>query len=189
MPPYKVILVGTTNVGKTSILRALEGVNNASTTSTTSMQIHSISTYGPDGTDIVINFWDTAGQEQYKSVGPIYYQNSNACIAVFDITAPATKDEMMTYIENYKSMNENSVIIIAANKSDLENHSDEEIDDHVNWAEGKGYRIFFTSARTGEGIAELLTYVSSKVVPVREFESLPSVKVDNSQPFYQKFCC
>lgn len=43
-----------------------------------------------DGQRIELNIWDTAGQEKFHSLGPIYYRDSQGAILVYDITDPSS---------------------------------------------------------------------------------------------------
>ena len=38
------------------------------------------------GKRVNLEIWDTAGQEKYSALAPIYYRNSNGAILVYDIT-------------------------------------------------------------------------------------------------------
>jgi len=93
----KVILIGDTNVGKTSVLNRFAAGNFRDTTNATvtgSFRSKDILINnpenpfkGPDEQDIVrIQLWDTAGQERYKSLAKIYFQRADAAIIVYDIS-------------------------------------------------------------------------------------------------------
>ena len=82
----KVTLVGSAHVGKTSIVTSMKKMEfNPDYISTIPMDISRISRKVYDKT-IKIDIWDTAGQEQYRSLVPMYLQNSDIVILVYDIT-------------------------------------------------------------------------------------------------------
>lgn len=39
-----------------------------------------------DGDRVNLSIWDTAGQEKFHALGPIYYRDSQGAILVYDIT-------------------------------------------------------------------------------------------------------
>ena len=168
IPSYKVTFVGPTNVGKTSVLKRLDKnvFSETETAPTTSMQCHPHTFTSLKGIVINVNFWDTAGQEEYKSLGPMYYRNSAYCIAVFDVTNKDTFTLLLDYIQMFKENNNvtNAQIAVVGNKMDL-------LDDHtatnsyLNWAVENGYSLYLTSAKTGEGIADLVHELVEALVP------------------------
>ena len=50
-----------------------------------------------NNTDYLIQIWDTAGQEQYRSVAKIFYQNASVVILVYDITKQSSFDAIKNY--------------------------------------------------------------------------------------------
>ena len=172
IPSFKVTFVGPTNVGKTSILVRL--VDNTfspqSIAPTTSMQCHPFKCKTEKGTEIQLNFWDTAGQEHFKSLGPMYYRNAAYCIAVFDLTNPGSFEEMKDYIRMFKENSENgNNITIAGNKKDLVQDK-QSMPEMLNWAETNGYTMIFTSALTGDGISDLLNQIVDDLTPKEDAE-------------------
>lgn len=39
-----------------------------------------------DNTEVELDIWDTAGQEQYHCLAPVYYRGAQAAVVVYDIT-------------------------------------------------------------------------------------------------------
>ena len=50
-----------------------------------------------DNQKIKFEIWDTAGQEQYRSIAQIFYKNTSGCILVYDISKRETYDEIKDY--------------------------------------------------------------------------------------------
>jgi len=51
-----------------------------------------------NGVTIKLQIWDTAGQEKYRSVTPIYYRDAAAAIIVFDVTSRLSLDDAQTWV-------------------------------------------------------------------------------------------
>ena len=93
----KAVLVGETGVGKTCIIERLcfnKYTNNPAAT-LGAANVEKILNYGKE--KLVLDIWDTAGQETYRSLNRIFYKNAKIVVLVYDITRKQTFDE----IENY----------------------------------------------------------------------------------------
>ena len=80
---YKIVLLGDTTVGKTSIVCRYyydKFIDSHETTIGASF-------FSKEINNINLHIWDVAGQERYKSLTPIYYRNSYAAFFVFDINS------------------------------------------------------------------------------------------------------
>jgi Ras-related protein Rab-21 len=53
-----------------------------------------------DNKNVLLSFWDTAGQEKFQSLAPIYYRDANAALLVYDITNRETFDKVAFYYGN-----------------------------------------------------------------------------------------
>jgi len=93
----KVVLIGESGVGKTSIIQSyidktfdvdLESTGGANFTT-------KIITIGKQ--KIKFEIWDTAGQERYRSLANVFYKNASICILVYDITRKVTFDNLKKY--------------------------------------------------------------------------------------------
>ena len=108
----KVVLIGESGVGKTSIIqRFMENTFSSSTISTTDAIFIEKEMYFEDiNQKIKFELWDTAGQEKYRALAKVFYNNTSICIMVYDITSKKTFDELKNYwAENIKNnISENS---------------------------------------------------------------------------------
>ena len=79
---YKVIVVGETDVGKSSLTNRFIYKRFSNYTSSTVG-----AAYGRIiENDMTIGFWDTAGQERYLSIVDYYYRGSDIVLMVFDMS-------------------------------------------------------------------------------------------------------
>jgi small GTP-binding protein len=75
----KVVLLGNSQVGKTCIITRLVSGKFSESLSTigAAFQTHMLAT--PTGS-VTLQIWDTAGQEQYRSLSPMYYRAAQVAI-------------------------------------------------------------------------------------------------------------
>ena len=87
---YKVILVGNSGVGKTSlILKYIDNIVDTKYNATIGIDFKvKFLTYS--NSKIKLQIWDTAGQERFKSLIPSYLKDANCAIIVYDVTNKAT---------------------------------------------------------------------------------------------------
>ena len=121
MKTIKVVIIGDTQVGKSCILtRFVEGKFNHDTNSTIGAAF-STKVIEAKGQSIKIQIWDTAGQEQYRSLTPIYYRNTNVAIIVFDLTNATSLDNVESWFQEVKEKAPScNYIAFCGNKCDLE---------------------------------------------------------------------
>jgi small GTP-binding protein len=161
-----VVFLGDTGVGKTSVLGFHEnGVFQPTATTTSPSCIRS--QFSGDKHTIILNFWDTAGQEKFRSMANLYIRHAFAVILVFDVTSL----ESYNHLENWMEMCHQSdpsprVYFIVGNKIDLRPHRKVEHCDAERWAVSNNAAYMEVSALTGEGIGELFTAVGAGVLDV-----------------------
>lgn len=120
---YKIIFIGESDVGKSSImLRFVKDSFDENINSTIGIDFSSkIIQY--KGHNIKINIWDTAGQEKYNSIVNNYYKNVDGAIIVFDLNNQPSFDKMhKKWITKFKEeCGKDKPFIIVGNKKDLDN--------------------------------------------------------------------
>lgn len=95
--PYKIILVGTQAVGKSSLLfRIIESKFDQNYSSTIGVDFKNVVvTVGQKQVELQI--WDTAGQQKFKALTQTYYRGAQGCICVYDIN----DDDSLIKAEGY----------------------------------------------------------------------------------------
>ena len=94
----KVVLIGESGVGKTSIIsRFITNIFNPLQIPTTAASYVSKTVEIENGKNVKFELWDTAGQERYRSIARIFYQNAAVCILVYDITRKSSFEEIKKY--------------------------------------------------------------------------------------------
>ena len=118
----KLILIGDSGVGKTSLLNRYIGeqfIPNQPCTINSDFKIKSIRIDELTFAEIII--WDTCGQERYRSMTRQYFQDAHGIILVYDVCDKRSFADLNVWLEEIKknSIKENISIILCGNKIDL----------------------------------------------------------------------
>ncbi|CAG2104306.1 unnamed protein product, partial [Medioppia subpectinata] len=120
----KIILIGDSGVGKTSLMRRYtDGIYSEGTASTIGVDFK-IKTITVNSKRVKLQIWDTAGQERFKSIVSNYYRGANGLIVVFDLLNKESFDHLDIWIKDLQKKNATvgSEIIILGNKVDEKEH-------------------------------------------------------------------
>jgi small GTP-binding protein len=162
--PFRVVLIGDPSVGKTSILTALIGDQFnpfEQNTITANWHLH-IEEVNSERVELQI--WDTAGQECYRSIGPLYYRLAVAGIVVFDVTSLTSFANVRSWVTAFhEAAGTNVSVFLVGNKIDLVDQRLVQFDDASQFANEQKHTSFETSARSCIGIHELFQAVAEKV--------------------------
>lgn len=172
----KVVILGESGVGKSSL--ALRFVTNefrpyseatiGASFMSKSVTIEDSTTEGNAASQRQIDFkiWDTAGQEKYRSLAPMYYRGSAAALLVYDITKPGSLLALREWADELKRNGPPELVLaVCGNKADL--HADRAVDAGTGqaYAESIGALYAETSAKGGEGVGALFLTVAQAVPP------------------------
>ncbi|KAM8891850.1 EF-hand calcium-binding domain-containing protein 4B isoform 2-T4 [Spinachia spinachia] len=84
---FKIVLVGNSSVGKTSLLRRFcDDCFHAGTSATVGID-YSVKTLAVDSSQVALQLWDTAGQERYRSITKQFFRKADGVVVIYDITA------------------------------------------------------------------------------------------------------
>lgn len=185
---YKVILLGDAGVGKTSLCRRYTENTFDFKMNPTIGSSHIRTRVNVDGRSVELMIWDTAGQEQFASLVPLYSRNTDVCLVVASVVNSDSCSHIMTWI---KRINESGVypsVVVAINKVDLVEDQPPSIDEiRKKYTEGIDY-IFLTSARTGSGIEQLFQQVAAEAISHKK-EPANNIQPINEEEKKSKDCC
>jgi small GTP-binding protein len=115
----KVVLLGDTTVGKTSIARR-QALNSFDFKMFQTVGIDHLASVVKIGNEAVrLMVWDTAGQEEFASLVPICMRGAQVCIIVGSIVDPRSCDNVTLWHERLCATREGAQVILAINKMDL----------------------------------------------------------------------
>ena len=103
--PCKIVLIGESGVGKTSIISRFVNNKFSSTLPSTPGAVFATKTILIEGKKIKFEIWDTAGQEKYRALAKVFYKNAHVCILVYDITRRETFEELKNFWINEIKVN------------------------------------------------------------------------------------
>ena len=137
----KVILLGNSGVGKTSIINVATGGKfdiNENVTVSASYAMKKIRVYKHD---YILNIWDTTGQEKLRQQTKLFYNNSKIVLFVYDISSKESFTDLDYWVKDIEEkLGTNYVKGLVANKSDLflnEQVKNEEGEDYASSIDAK----------------------------------------------------
>ncbi len=150
----KILLVGDSSVGKTSILlRYTEDEFPDKYLSTISVDFHS-KIFEFRGFKVQLQIYDTVGQEKFRSLTTNFFHNSDGIFFVFDITNQNSFTGVQFWIKDSEKIEDSFKKILIGNKCDLKHIrkvSEEEVN---NYCEKNQMDYFETSAKEDINIKE-----------------------------------
>ena len=173
---YKVVIIGDKAVGKTSIVkRYIEKAFSVVTESTIGAQFFSnvitISpqTQGGQGSqskvEVKLQIWDTAGEEKFRSLTPMYYKNAAAVILVYDSTNEDTFHSIGKWVKEIDEHRTTQVIVfLVANKCDMSQQEEVSLKTGMEYAKKiKASNFIQTSAKENIGIDDLFYTIAERL--------------------------
>ncbi|OHT15700.1 GTP-binding protein yptV5 [Tritrichomonas foetus] len=158
----KVIFVGSSSVGKTSLLNAFKGKENSTeTTATISPENVKKTVVNSRNIRIQLDIWDTAGQEKYQAIGAIYYRGADVALLCYDFE---NRNDINKWIDRILEVTPNCIIVLVITKKD--ELSDDQIDemetiaDNIIKVQNNVKMCFVTSALKKYKVDELFGYVA-----------------------------
>ena len=192
MISYKFIIIGSSGVGKTAVLKRLvEDTFTEESQSTIGVEFDS-TILTIDEKKVKLQIWDTAGQERFRSISKAYYRNAVGVILVFDITERKSFDDLPSWLNDVHALcDPNAVIQLIGNKCDLGSQRVVTITEAEQFAEHHHMKYIETSAKAGQNIREAFIHVATTIMSKGLRTSNPPVDkspINNGQKNEQKCC-
>ena len=147
----KIILVGDTSVGKTSLVNRFMGYDyeeNVKCTVNADFKIKSISISSNIGAELTV--WDTCGQERFRAMTRQYFKDAHGVVLVYDVSDLESYNNLSVWMKEIKTnSNRDPEIVLVGNKIDVENRKVTK-ETGMKFAEKNG--IMYTETSSKEGI-------------------------------------
>ena len=194
---FKVLLIGNSDVGKSSlILRYVDQIWNDVFVPTIGVDFK-VKSLEVDKKLVKMQIWDTAGQERFRNVISSYFKGAHGILLIYDITAKDSFKELENWLgEVERNANSQVLKILIGNKCDLEDRREISKDEGEAFAMRNGMQFIETSAKLNtnvneafEALAKIMVESSNKRNAVK-FEKKP-IKVDKGSNLntQKKSCC
>ena len=164
---YKILLLGDSSVGKSSLMMRFADnyyeENNVSTIGVVSKKKDIII----NNQKIILNIFDTSGQERYRSISTNFLRNSDGIIFVFDLTNGTTFDNIKRWLITCDEVIQDFQKIVVGNKLDLENR---EVDKEriEKFCEEKNLKYFETSARNNINVRRMFKELAKLILDSKQ---------------------
>ena len=144
----KVILLGETGVGKTCLINVSVGKNFEELKTSTVSSSFVLKKFMKDNKEYILNIWDTAGEEKFRTLTKLFIKNSKIIIFVYSIDNKLSFDELSFWVSTVKELLGNEPILgLVGNKSDLYMNEQVKQDEARKYAEKIGAKYSFVSAK------------------------------------------
>jgi small GTP-binding protein len=165
IPSFKVVIVGSTMVGKSSIVRRLvQDAFGDENSPTCGADFYTFS-IPVNNTTVNLRIWDTAGQERFRSVSKSHFRNAAGAVLVYDVTSLSSFDDLITWLNELQTLClPNAYILLVGNKADLE--ADREVGGQLVKEFSDRHRLepMETSAMYGNGVKDAFTRLAWELV-------------------------
>ena len=179
---FKIILLGNIGVGKTSlILKALRNEFNVNCQSTLGFEYYNILTE-IDKKKILLQTWDTSGQELFKSIISTFYKRTHLAILVYSIDDIESFNTINFWLREIKSYASSDIkLILIGNKMDLDSNREVSFEEGKNFSNENNFDLFLeTSAKEGFNAQEFI-FNSAKILYEYDLQKEKNEKYEENE--------
>ncbi|XP_035520196.1 ras and EF-hand domain-containing protein homolog [Morone saxatilis] len=187
---FKIVLVGNSSVGKTSLLRRFCDDSFHPGTSATVGIDYSVKTITVDNSQVALQMWDTAGQERYRSITKQFFRKADGVVVMYDITVEQSFTAVRQWLTSVKeSAGEDITIMLLGNKTDKE--IERQVQKEVGERLSKDCQMTFyeCSACSGHNVVESMVHLARILKEQEDREKEKTVQLVSSPSEKKRSCC
>eukprot|EP00472_Partenskyella_glossopodia_P008419 CAMPEP_0197541034 /NCGR_PEP_ID=MMETSP1318-20131121/66936_1 /TAXON_ID=552666 /ORGANISM="Partenskyella glossopodia, Strain RCC365" /LENGTH=199 /DNA_ID=CAMNT_0043100165 /DNA_START=1195 /DNA_END=1794 /DNA_ORIENTATION=+ len=161
----KLLMVGESNVGKTSILlQYTQDEYDSKTKSTIGVDLK-VKTIEYMGKKLKLTLWDTAGQDRFRTLTASYYRGANGVILVYDVSNRQSFDHVKFWLKEVDiyCTNDDVVLMLVGNKIDLEDRKVSK-EEGIAFARSNNMLFMECSAKTKQGVQQAFDELIQKAL-------------------------
>ncbi|XP_068170310.1 EF-hand calcium-binding domain-containing protein 4B isoform X2 [Antennarius striatus] len=187
---FKIVMVGNSSVGKTSLLRRFcDDCFYPGACATVGID-YSVKTISVDGSHVALQMWDTAGQERYRSITKQFFRKADGVVVMYDITSEQSFTAVRQWLTSVKeSAGDDIPIMLLGNKTDKE--IDRQVQRRMGESLAKDCQMTFyeCSAFSGHSVVESMIHLARILKEQEDREKEKTVQLADSPLNKKKSCC
>ncbi|XP_002735152.1 ras-related protein Rab-35-like [Saccoglossus kowalevskii] len=164
---FKLLIIGDSGVGKSSLLLRFADNTFAGTYITTIGVDFKIRTIDVNGEKVKLQIWDTAGQERFRTITSTYYRGTHGVIVVYDVTAADSFVNVKRWLHEIDQNCDDVARILVGNKNDCPERKVVVTEDAKRFSEQMGIKLFETSAKDNINVEEMFNAITQLVLNVK----------------------
>jgi small GTP-binding protein len=173
----KLVLIGNTSTGKTCLVKRVVSDLFTDSCATTLGASFASKVVTIDNREFKLQIWDTAGQEKYRAMTPMYYRGAQAAMVVYSITDESSFDAIDSWVDSMRQNAEPEVILfLCGNKVDLADARSVSTEAGREKAKRIGAHFAEVSAKTGEGVGDMFAEIPVSYLESDAFKNRLSLK-------------
>ena len=191
----KTVLLGNSGVGKTSVAQrfVLDQFNSKLKSTCVAGFLCKFLEVAESKKNAKFQIWDTAGQEEYKSMTELYYKNAAVALVIFDLNNEESFRGVDGWVQELRDKGPSDILIVlAANKADLIVEQKVNLREAEEYADSVKSKLFVVSAKEGINVKEMFEYIALRIVNSNSTATkLPktNIKKLNGKKEKKKKCC
>jgi len=160
---FKYIIIGDTGVGKSCLLLQFTDKRFRTDHNLTIGVEFGARLITVDNKQIKLQIWDTAGQENFRSITRSYYRGASGALLVYDVSRRDSYSHLGRWLEEARQhANPNTVIMLIGNKADLERREVSH-EEGAQFAQANNLIFRETSAKTAQNVEEAFIQTARKI--------------------------
>lgn len=180
---YKVVMVGESGVGKTSLVEKFVSGKFSKDVSTTIGAAYVKCNVQIEEASMTLSLWDTAGQERFQSLIPLYLRNAHGLVFVFDAENDKDTKSLDTIYESLKDqILPDMQFVLCANKFDLV-PPESDLSEFEAWGRKHKMELIKTSAKTGQNVTEIYSKLATLI-----YRNCRTQRKDRANTVFKDIC-
>ncbi len=164
---FKLLTLGDSNVGKTSIILRYTENTFSKNSQTSSLGVdYKTKTITTENQTCKLCLWDTAGQEKFNHMTNQYYKECDGVLMIFDLTNKKSYDKVLYWVDELKNaVNiDNVSIVLLGNKVDEIEKREITKEEGEKLASKIGVWYYEVSALTRDNIDKAIKFLVKDII-------------------------